>query len=148
MTFTKEKSGQNGTFSILSAFEVSSGLPPASPPVIRRLGGLKNKQTSGRGPLALFTAARICEPARIRSAPNKKGPPIGGPLLVLRGFERIRTAVEGFADLCLATRPRNHLKITLLKFQTRKIRIFLGRCKIKIILNKLEKKRAIYASNR
>ncbi len=25
------------------------------------------------------------------------------------GFERIRTAVEGFADLCLATRPRNHL---------------------------------------
>lgn len=26
----------------------------------------------------------------------------------LGGFERIRTAVEGFADLCLATRPRNH----------------------------------------
>ena len=27
----------------------------------------------------------------------------------LGGFERIRTAVEGFADLCLATRPRNQL---------------------------------------
>lgn len=25
-----------------------------------------------------------------------------------RGVERIRTAVEGFADLCLATRPRRH----------------------------------------
>lgn len=24
-----------------------------------------------------------------------------------RGFERIRTAVHGFADRCLATRPRN-----------------------------------------
>jgi predicted nucleotidyltransferase len=33
-------------------------------------------------------------------------------LIRFRGFERIRTAVEGFADLCLATRPRNHLKIT------------------------------------
>jgi hypothetical protein len=28
---------------------------------------------------------------------------------VFGGFERIRTAVEGFADLCLATRPRNQL---------------------------------------
>ena len=25
----------------------------------------------------------------------------------LGGSERIRTAVKGFADLCLATRPRN-----------------------------------------
>jgi hypothetical protein len=25
-----------------------------------------------------------------------------------RGSERIRTAVDGFADRCLATRPRNH----------------------------------------
>jgi hypothetical protein len=25
----------------------------------------------------------------------------------LRGFDQIRTGVEGFADLCLATRPRN-----------------------------------------
>ncbi len=25
----------------------------------------------------------------------------------LRGRERIRTAVQGFADLCLATRPRD-----------------------------------------
>lgn len=25
-----------------------------------------------------------------------------------RGRERIRTAVRGFADLCLATRPRDH----------------------------------------
>ena len=24
------------------------------------------------------------------------------------GSEQIRTAVEGFADLCLTTRPRNH----------------------------------------
>lgn len=28
----------------------------------------------------------------------------------LRGSERIRTAVDGFADHCLATRPRNHLR--------------------------------------
>lgn len=27
----------------------------------------------------------------------------------LRGFDQIRTGVEGFADLCLATRPRNPL---------------------------------------
>lgn len=27
---------------------------------------------------------------------------------MFRGRERIRTAVEGFADLCLATRPRDH----------------------------------------
>ena len=27
---------------------------------------------------------------------------------LIRGFERIRTAVEGFADLCLATRPPDH----------------------------------------
>ena len=26
---------------------------------------------------------------------------------LLGGLERIRTAVEGFADLCLATRPRD-----------------------------------------
>lgn len=25
-----------------------------------------------------------------------------------RGLEQIRTAVQGFADLCLATRPRDH----------------------------------------
>ena len=25
-----------------------------------------------------------------------------------RGLERIRTAVDGFADHCLATRPRDH----------------------------------------
>jgi hypothetical protein len=32
------------------------------------------------------------------------------------GSERIRTAVRGFADLCLATRPRNHfLKISCLR---------------------------------
>lgn len=29
--------------------------------------------------------------------------------IFLRGSERIRTAVRGFADLCLATRPRNHI---------------------------------------
>ena len=28
-----------------------------------------------------------------------------------RGPERIRTAVEAFAELCLATRPRDHLFI-------------------------------------
>lgn len=27
---------------------------------------------------------------------------------LFRGRERIRTAVQGFADLCLATRPRDH----------------------------------------
>ena len=27
----------------------------------------------------------------------------------LGGFERSRTAVHGFADRCLATRPRNHI---------------------------------------
>lgn len=26
----------------------------------------------------------------------------------LRGFDQIRTGVGGFADLCLAARPRNH----------------------------------------
>ena len=29
-------------------------------------------------------------------------------LCLIGGSEQIRTAVEGFADLCLATRPRNH----------------------------------------
>ncbi len=29
-------------------------------------------------------------------------------VFIIRGLERIRTAVEGFADLCLATRPRDH----------------------------------------
>ncbi len=28
---------------------------------------------------------------------------------VLRGLERIRTAVEAFAELCLATRPQDHI---------------------------------------
>lgn len=35
-----------------------------------------------------------------------------GPLYCdpsLRGSEQIRTAVKGFADLCLATRPRNRM---------------------------------------
>lgn len=27
---------------------------------------------------------------------------------IIRGSERIRTAVDGFADHCLAARPRNH----------------------------------------
>jgi hypothetical protein len=34
------------------------------------------------------------------------------------GSEQIRTAVEGFADLCLTTRPRNHF------FKTAKIGYF------------------------
>ena len=29
-------------------------------------------------------------------------------MLFYGGRERIRTAVQGFADLCLATRPRDH----------------------------------------
>ena len=33
----------------------------------------------------------------------------------LRGFEQIRTAVKGFADLCLATRPRNHYQAAKIK---------------------------------
>ena len=37
-------------------------------------------------------------------------------LEVFGGFERIRTAVRGFADHCLATRPRNPLRAT--KVQT------------------------------
>lgn len=28
----------------------------------------------------------------------------------IRGLERIRTAVQGFADLCLTTRPRDHFE--------------------------------------
>jgi hypothetical protein len=28
-----------------------------------------------------------------------------------RGLERIRTAVEAFAELCLATRPQDHLYV-------------------------------------
>jgi hypothetical protein len=39
-------------------------------------------------------------------------------LLDFGGCERIRTAVQGFADLCLATRPRNPL------FWSAKIGIF------------------------
>ena len=31
-----------------------------------------------------------------------------------RGLKRIRTAVQGFADLCLATRPSDHFKFLLL----------------------------------
>ena len=34
----------------------------------------------------------------------KQKPPLPGDV---RGPERIRTAVEAFAELCLATRPRN-----------------------------------------
>ena len=33
-----------------------------------------------------------------------------------RGFERIRTAVDGFADHCLATRPRNQRMANLIIF--------------------------------
>jgi hypothetical protein len=29
--------------------------------------------------------------------------------IIIRGSERIRTAVNGFADHCLATRPRNRI---------------------------------------
>ncbi len=39
----------------------------------------------------------------------------------LRGREQIRTAVQGFADLCLATRPRDHFllaaKIEIIQFE-------------------------------
>ncbi len=28
-----------------------------------------------------------------------------------RGREQIRTAVQGFADLCLTARPRDHLRV-------------------------------------
>ncbi len=38
----------------------------------------------------------------------------------LRGLERIRTAVEAFAELCLATRPQDHIFfIGLQKYKTR-----------------------------
>ncbi len=32
-------------------------------------------------------------------------------MLLSGGRERIRTAVQGFADLCLATRPLDHIEI-------------------------------------
>ena len=32
-----------------------------------------------------------------------------GLFVKIRGLERIRTAVEAFAELCLATRPQDHL---------------------------------------
>ncbi len=32
-------------------------------------------------------------------------------IAVYRGLERIRTAVEAFAELCLATRPRDLFKL-------------------------------------
>lgn len=35
-----------------------------------------------------------------------------------RGAERIRTAVEGFADLCLATRPQRQKMIFAVKVRT------------------------------
>lgn len=37
---------------------------------------------------------------------------------LLRGAERIRTAVKGFADLCLATRPQRHLFCKNMKKQS------------------------------
>ena len=36
------------------------------------------------------------------------------------GLERIRTAVDGFADRCLAARPQDHFRVTKL------IRFFFG----------------------
>jgi hypothetical protein len=36
---------------------------------------------------------------------NKKKPAVKNTTSFYRGRERIRTAVQGFADLCLATRP-------------------------------------------
>ena len=43
------------------------------------------------------------------SFPTKKGQQINfATLFESGGRERIRTAVRGFADLCLATRPRDH----------------------------------------
>ena len=32
------------------------------------------------------------------------------------GLKRIRTAVRGFADLCLATRPSDHLPVSVCKY--------------------------------
>gem|GEM_PF-1770800 len=47
-----------------------------------------------------------------------------------RGRERIRTAVRGFADLCLATRPRDqYLECEFtdnLRFYKREPRVFMG----------------------
>ena len=40
---------------------------------------------------------------------NKKGCPLQNNLLFYRGPERIRTAVQAFAELCLATRPRDRI---------------------------------------
>ena len=34
---------------------------------------------------------------------------------IIGGTEQIRTAVKGFADLCLATRPRYHFKRTSIR---------------------------------
>ena len=35
----------------------------------------------------------------------------------LRGLGRIRTAVKGFADLCLATRPRDPILLGMQKYK-------------------------------
>ena len=45
------------------------------------------------------------------------------------GHGRIRTAVEGFADLCLATRPRDHLFKQVAKIA------FPAKITVKIIIN-------------
>ncbi len=47
-----------------------------------------------------FSAMEHCSIAATKKAPLFRS--------AFRGLKRIRTAVRGFADLCLATRPSDH----------------------------------------
>ena len=58
--------------------------------------------------------------AKNKNVPSKK---IDGTLLGGRGCERIRTAVRGFADLCLAARPRNLIAITNMVLRKEKTKL-------------------------
>ena len=40
--------------------------------------------------------------------------------MIIGGNDRNRTGVQGFADLCLTTRPRRHLGFKIFIFQTTK----------------------------
>ena len=73
--------------------------------------------------------ARVLAPTRIGLSgwrgnappqPNKKNATFAGS--VLGGLKRIRTAVAAFAELCLATRPSDH--ITLSGVQIYKLFLF------------------------
>ena len=57
---------------------------------------------------------------------NKNPPPPSAERDIYRGSEQIRTAVRGFADLCLATRPRNLFRPVLQECESCCVHFRLG----------------------